>query len=65
MEGKIENKLNTFSEFLRKFLPSKIDLVVAFVVVFIALRVTILKPGYIDYADIGWALDPRLVSVFM
>ena len=62
MEGKNEDKHNTFSEFSSKFLPSKIDLVVAFVIVFIALRVTILKPGYIDYADIGWALDPRLIS---
>ena len=60
MGRNLVSKLNAFLIFAKKFLPSKIDLVIAFVIVFLALRVTILTPGYIGYADIGFPLDPHL-----
>lgn len=55
-------ELESIKVFWLRYLPSKTDFVVGFFFVFLALRVTLLTPGYIDYADIGWALDPHLIA---
>lgn len=51
---------NTEKKIFREYFPSPYDLIIIFLIVILALRVTLFTPGYLGYADIGWPLSPYL-----
>ena len=51
---------NVGKRMLREYFLSPLDLVIVFLMVVLALRVTLFTPGYLGYADVGWPLSPNL-----
>ena len=51
---------NVSKRILKEYFPSPLDLVILFLMVVLALRVTLFTPGYLSYADVGWPLSPNL-----